>query len=193
MFECNSVNLEVAVAGGIGTYSYQWYSNNANNNTTGTLISGATNASYTPPTNVIGTLYYYAVITQTGAGCSVVSNVAEIRVNTIPTLTTQPVSSTVCVDGTPAQLSVGYTNGFGTPTYQWYSNTANSVSGAVAISGATSSTFNPPSAISGTFYYFAMITFPTGGCADLISDIATVLIIPQATITLQPIPTQSFV
>lgn len=185
-------NLEVAVTGGIGTYSYQWYSNNANNNTTGTLISGATNASYTPPTNTIGTRYYYAVVTQAGSGCGVVSNVSEVRINTIPTLTAQPVSSTVCLNGNPTQLSVAYINGVGTPSYQWYSNTANTVSGATTISGATNSTFNPPSAISGTLYYFAKVSFPSGGCADLTSNIATVVIAPKTIISLQPIPTQTF-
>ena len=184
--------LSVTVSGGVGTYSYQWYRNTTNSNTGGTLIAGATNATYTPPTNTIGTRYYYVVITQTGAGCRVVSNTAQVIINTAPTLTTQPQGSTVCQNGNPTQLAVGYANGFGTPSYQWYSNTANTTVGATAISGATNSTFNPPSAVAGTLYYFVTVSFPSGGCAALTSNVVAVIIQPQATINLQPIPTQTF-
>lgn len=39
--------------------SYQWYRNTAYTSEGGTLISGATNSSYNPPTNATGTYYYY--------------------------------------------------------------------------------------------------------------------------------------
>jgi len=184
--------LSVTVSGGVGTYSYQWYRNTTNINTGGTLIAGATNSTYTPPTNTIGTRYYYVVITQTGAGCRVVSNTAQVIINTAPTLTTQPQGSTVCQNGNPTQLTVGFSNGVGTPSYQWYSNTANTTVGATAIPGANNSTFDPPSSIAGTFYYFVIVSFPSGGCADLTSNIARVIIAPQTAITVQPIPTQTF-
>jgi hypothetical protein len=51
-----------------GTLSYQWYSNAANSNSGGTIISGATRASYTTPVmNVEDAFYYYCVITNTNA------------------------------------------------------------------------------------------------------------------------------
>ncbi len=67
--------LSVSVAGS-APYSYQWYSNTANNNTSGTLISGATGASYTPPssTTTLGTFYYYCKITDLSG--TTVSNVS---------------------------------------------------------------------------------------------------------------------
>ena len=52
-------NLSVTAT---GATSYQWYSNTTNSNSGGTLIPGATNTTYTPPTNTIGTLYYYVVV-----------------------------------------------------------------------------------------------------------------------------------
>lgn len=55
---------------GNGTLTYQWYKNTANNNTSGTPISGATSASYTPSTTEVGTLYYYCVVTNTESGKS---------------------------------------------------------------------------------------------------------------------------
>lgn len=44
------------------TSSYQWYSNTTASNTGGTAIAGATSASYTPDTSVVGTTYYYVVV-----------------------------------------------------------------------------------------------------------------------------------
>ena len=64
--------------------SYQWYSNTANNNTTGTPISGATNDTYTPSTSEAGTKYYYCIVSS--GACSATSNVAAVTVNT-PSIT----------------------------------------------------------------------------------------------------------
>jgi uncharacterized protein YjdB len=48
-----------------GIISYQWHSNTAETSSGGTPIAGATEASYAPPTTTLGTLYYYAAITNT--------------------------------------------------------------------------------------------------------------------------------
>jgi hypothetical protein len=50
--------------GGNGAFSYQWYNNSSNTNTGGISIVGATSNSYTPPTNTVGTKYYYCVVSQ---------------------------------------------------------------------------------------------------------------------------------
>ncbi|GEM_PF-5490320 len=61
-----------------GATSYQWYSNASNSNTGGTAISGATSASYTPPTNAIGAFYYYVIV---GNGtCSTTSPAVQVNV-----------------------------------------------------------------------------------------------------------------
>jgi hypothetical protein len=46
-----------------GVLSYQWYSNAVDSNAGGTAVQGATGDSYTPPTDVAGTVYYYVVVT----------------------------------------------------------------------------------------------------------------------------------
>jgi gliding motility-associated-like protein len=176
-------NLTVAATGGIGTYSYQWFSSVSNSNTGGILIAGETNASYTPPTTSVGTTYYYCVISQTGIGCNVTSATAEVIVNLAPTITTQPQSSTVCLGITPTLLSVTYSNGVGTPAYQWYSNTVNTTVGSTPISGATNANYTPQNTIVGTTYYYCIITLPTGGCSSLTSNIATVVINPNPVIS----------
>lgn len=62
--------------------TYQWYSNTTNSNTTGTIIGGETNSTYTPSTSVLGTTYYYCVV-NSSAGCfaATPSNTAAVVVN----------------------------------------------------------------------------------------------------------------
>jgi len=52
------------------TYTYQWYSNTTSSNTGGTEIQGETSATFTPPTDTEGTVYYYCVISYTAEGTS---------------------------------------------------------------------------------------------------------------------------
>ena len=139
--------LTVAASGGIGSFTYQWYSNGTASTTGATLITSAVSASYTPPTINVGIKYYYCIISQTNVGCSVTSSFAEVIVNASPTIQNQPASSTVCVGGVPTLLSLTYTNGVGTPTYQWYSNTTNSNIGGTLLPGETNPPFSPPASI----------------------------------------------
>ncbi len=60
----DSATLSVAASGG-ASLSYQWYRNTTNSTSGGTLINGATNPTYTVPTNTEGTIYYYNVVTNT--------------------------------------------------------------------------------------------------------------------------------
>lgn len=69
--------------------TYQWYSNTTNSNENGTMLTGETNASYTPSTKVLGTIYYYCVATNSIG--SVVSTCAMIDVYP-PTLASLPFS-----------------------------------------------------------------------------------------------------
>jgi uncharacterized protein (TIGR02145 family) len=53
---------------------YQWYRNTTNSNIGGTLIPGATSATYTPPNTPAGTFYYYCRVSNSCG--SVTSNVS---------------------------------------------------------------------------------------------------------------------
>ena len=185
--------LTVAASGGIGSFTYQWYSNGTASTTGATLIPSAVSASYTPPTTNVGTKYYYCIVSQTNVGCSVTSSFAEVIINASPTIQNQPASSTVCVGGVPTQLSLTYTNGVGTPTYQWYSNITNSNVGGTILPGETNPTFSPPATTVGTNYYYCIITFSaiSGSCAIVRSNPATVTIDAGAVINLQPLANQS--
>ncbi|MDI6050670.1 PKD domain-containing protein [Flavobacterium sp. XS2P24] len=178
-------SLSLTATGGISAaYSYQWFSNTSNNTTSGTPISEATSDSYLPTTGTTGTTFYYCEIKQTnGSGCNVSSATATVVVNLSPAIVSQPVSSTICIGQTPTILSVSYINGVGTPTYQWYSNSANSIVGSTAISTAVNATYSPPNSTVGTLYYYCIITLSTGGCSSLTSTIAAVTINPYPVIS----------
>ncbi len=187
-------NLSVTASGGVpsASFAYQWYKNSTNSNASGIMIFGANGATYTPPNATVGTMYYYCIVTQpTGPGCSVISNTAEVNIKKAPTFTAQPVSSDLCKDGAPNQLSVTYTDGVGAPSFQWYSNTTNSTTGGVSISTATGSAFTPPTSAVGTTYYYCVVDLPSGGCPSITSNIATVKVNNPPSISIQPTSDQS--
>jgi gliding motility-associated-like protein len=186
------VLLSVTASGGNGTFSYQWFSNATNNNTLGTLIPGANGNTFTPPAATVGTNYYYCIVSQPATpGCSVTSATAQITVIAAPIITTQPLSSTVCAGGTPTVLSVAYTNGVGTPSYQWYSNTVNDNTTGTPITDEINPTYSPPAALVGMVYYYCIITLPSsGGCSSIASNTAAVTVNAGAVIDIQPAPVQ---
>jgi O-glycosyl hydrolase len=102
-----------------GTLSYQWYSNTTPTNSGGTLISSATEASFTPSVSATtaGSYYYYAVITNTNPDAlitttsTITTEAVQVKVSTIP-----PPNATVTVNtGTKFQ----YVRGFGGIDSPW--------------------------------------------------------------------------
>ena len=78
-YELNATAAALTVeASGNPAPTFQWYSNTENNNTTGTAITGATKATYTPATTTSGTIYYYCVISNSKG--NVPSDVAAVTV-----------------------------------------------------------------------------------------------------------------
>jgi gliding motility-associated-like protein len=178
-------DLVATPSGGVGTYSYQWYNSSDN-----TIIAGATSANYTPSTATVGTLSYYCIISQTGLACFGTSPVVSVQVVNNPSVSTQPLATqTVCLNGAPINLFLSLSNGTGTPTYQWYSNTVNAL-GGTSISGATAITYTPLTLATGTIYYYCIATYANGGCGLVTSNIAQVIVNPIQTITTQPLSSQ---
>lgn len=185
--------FSVSATGGINSaYTYQWYSNGANNNTTGIAIPGATAANYTPPTGNIGTMYYYCQVSQ-GAGCLSSSPTANITVVAGPALSSQPLGSqSVCVGATLNAYSVSYTGGTGTPSYQWYSSASNSTINGTAIPGAVAAAYTPGANAVGQNYYYCVLTFNSlTGCSTLTSNAGQVNIIANPTFSVAPLTSQT--
>ncbi|BFP43255.1 hypothetical protein FGF1_41000 [Flavobacteriaceae bacterium GF1] len=127
---------------GTGTYSYQWqYSSNGSS---GWLnITGATGTTYTPPGGATATRWYRRRV----ASGLETKYTSPVRVLVKPPLTAGGItgSQTVCYGGDPSTLgnSLSPSNGLGGYTYQWQISSNNSTWSN--ISGATVSTYNPPS------------------------------------------------
>jgi hypothetical protein len=162
-----TANLSMAVGSvSAGTLSYQWYSNTTDSNSGGSLIPGATGATYAALTESIGTTYYYCEVTNTDTDAvnsvkTVVSDAAAVVVNDLvnaeaPAITIQPQDTTVPT-GTLTSVSVT-ASASGTLSYQWYSNTMDVNAGGNLISGANAATYSvTPSAV-GTIYYYCVVT-----------------------------------
>lgn len=96
-----SAALTVSVVGPADAVTYQWYKNTQATVDGAQAIPGATGASYTPDTEVLGTTYYYVAIT--GGSKSLNSSIAAVAVTEN---TGAPVQG-VTLDKTEAAL---YTN-----------------------------------------------------------------------------------
>ena len=154
--------LTVSSTTGGGNLSYQWYVNLIQSNAGGTLISDSINATLTPPINVIGIKYYYVVINNgsSNSQCnSVISNPVSVRVYIQPQIISNPTSVSFCVQGIANPIKVSVQQNAGIPLkFQWYKNNINSNTGGVQLNGATDSTYLPPTSISGTYYYYCVVS-----------------------------------
>ncbi|MCR9254305.1 MAG: hypothetical protein NXI20_28085, partial [bacterium] len=133
-----------------GSVSYQWqYSNNGSSGWTN--ISGATGTTYNPPSGLTVNRWYRR---------RAIDQCATKYSNTIPVtvrnLTAGSIggTQTICYSGDPGTLSNSSSagNSIGSVSYQWqYSN--NGSSGWTNISGATGTTYNPPSGLTVNRWY----------------------------------------
>ena len=66
-----------------GEITYQWYQSFTNTNGGGTIIEGATENTFTPPTKEAGIVYYYVVVTSTIQNSTnrITSETAEVVVS----------------------------------------------------------------------------------------------------------------
>ena len=182
--------LTVNYIDGVGVSSYQWYQSTVCDNTDlATPIVSANSASFTPPTDVVGSVYYFVVLAFTEGGCSsIVSDCALVNVGEIPSI--DDVTQTVC---SSSSFSVTPTNGGGinssdvvpNPTlYTWTVNSDPFILGASnnsipqgSIAQTLENTTNVPKQI---IYTVTPISDGVGNCVGDTFDI---------TVTVNPTPT----
>ena len=81
-----------------GTITYQWYRTNAVDDFNGTLLDGEIGDSFTPPTDAVGTQYYYVIATNTKTDATG-EKIATTRSNMATiTVTEKAVTYTVSYD-----------------------------------------------------------------------------------------------
>jgi hypothetical protein len=182
-----SPTLTVAATGGVPAYIYQWYSNTTNSNSGGTNLgasNGAQTATLTIPTGTASDLYYYCEVgSQPQGGCeAITSNTGRVTVAPDPTITAAS-SITICTGGTADLISTPGSDGAGTCSVQWQSSPDNSTWGN--ISGATDTFYTTPT-LTATTYYRIIRSCTGSGCDNGTSNVVTVTIVPDPSITTQP-------
>jgi hypothetical protein len=153
---------------GTGSISYQWRYN-------GSPITGATSASYSIPAISTANAGQYSVVVSATCG-SVTSTNAQLTVNPLTTISSQPVNASIC-DSTLLSLSV---TGSGTApiSYQWQLNGS-------PILGATSALYSDAIATVAESGLYTVVV--SGGCSNATSAAATVVVSPNTWITAQPV------
>ena len=173
-------NLSVTAT---GATSYQWYSNTTNSTTGGTSISGATNATYTPPTNTIGTLYYYVEAINSCGTTKSASALEVIVTAACDAGDDAPVLDNATVTGTSVDLNTMVIST--TPTgadLQWHNSSTPSASSLLSSSTVT--------ATSTPLNYYAFYYDDSGaGCYSPGAKVTIVRnICPTTTVNLTTIP-----
>ena len=126
-------------------------------------------------TQAAGTGYIYV-------GIDFTPNSTSATISNVNNVSAQGFS--VCQNGTPQTLTVAAATSSNSLTYQWFSSSTNDLCGATVtpITGATSSTYTPPTSIVGTTYYFAKIS---SNCATVTySSVAEVIVNPNPSPTI---------
>jgi hypothetical protein len=181
--------MTVAVSGGSGAITYQWQQ--STDGSTGWANStgiGATTATYTPSSAIPGTTYYRVLVNAANNGCDqAVSNNAIAVITADLVVSTQPTDVNECVGGSNT-ISVTVTGGSGTITYQWQQS-ADGIGGWTNSTGlgASTVTYTPESGVAGTTHYRVLINATGNGCGQAVSQNATVIISPDATISVSPV------
>ena len=169
-----TATFSVSAVGSV-PHTYQWSKK-------GTAIAGATSESYTTPVAVAeddGATYTVAISNPAG---SITSNAAMLTVTaamTAPSITSQPANQSVTV-GDAATFTVTAT-GTAPLSYQWSKNNT-------PISGATSSSYTTPAAVSGDNAAIFTVEV-TNGIGSAASAAATLTVTSAAVppgITAQP-------
>jgi len=127
--------------------------------------------------NIVASAISYTITTSANTRYALVHRDFAFNYSTGATLSalftaivTQPAGATYNRNDFATALSIAAV-GTGL-TYQWYSNTTNSTSGATLLSGQTNSTYTPSTASANTTWYYCIVS---GGFGTVTSDIVSVV------------------
>lgn len=165
-----------------GIVTYKWYTSKDDS-------AVATGEEYTPDISKADTVV--SIWVEAINDCSATattepkiqsSGKIEVKITVKPQATTpdledgQPRDGNYSMNETAAALMVK-ASANGTLSYQWYKNSEKSITGATAISGATSDSYIPSTTTEGVTYYYCVVTNTLNGTTKTkTSDIATVTV-----------------
>lgn len=156
--ECLNEGQQLSVTATGATLTYQWYSNTTASNTGGTLLTGETNATFTPPSGSAGTFFYYVIVNS--STCATTSNAVTVVVNPNNTAGAPSSSPSICLGLAIPNVTIATSGatGIGTATGLPTGVSASWSGDVITISGTPSTTVGSP------FTY----TIPlSGGCGSV--------------------------
>lgn len=170
-----------------GNVTYKWYTSKDDS-------AVATGVEYTPDISKYSTVSADTAVSiwvEAINDCSAIATIEpkiqlsgkiEVKITVKPQATTpviedgQPKDGNYSKDETAAALMVK-ASANGTLSYQWYKNSEKSITGATAISGATSNSYVPSTTTEGVTYYYCVVTNTFNGTTKTNnSGIATVTV-----------------
>lgn len=170
-----------------GNVTYKWYTSKDDS-------AVATGVEYTPDISKYSTVSADTAVSiwvEAINDCSAIATIEpkiqlsgkiEVKITVKPQATTpviedgQPKDGNYSKDETAAALMVK-ASANGTLSYQWYKNSEKSITGATAISGATSNSYVPSTTTEGVTYYYCVVTNTLNGTTKTNnSGIATVTV-----------------
>jgi len=162
------------VASGTAPFTYQWYRGNVGSTTN---PIGTNSASFTTPTLTATTRYWVKV--SNGSG-EVSSSSCIITIGVAPSITTQPVSTTIN-SGSTATLSV--VAGGSTPlTYQWYQGAVGTTTSPVGTNSASFTT----STLTATTTYWVRVSNIAGNVNSTLATVTVTAVTAPADMALIP-------
>ena len=200
-----AASISLVAAGGTPSLTYQWqYFNGSWNNVTngtpaGTTYTGSTSNSLSVSGfSSAGSYQYQCIVSASGNGCSsATSNSITVTVVADPNITLQPVSpASICTGGT-ANISISAAGGTPSLNYQWqyyngtsWNNVTNGTPTGASYTGSTSTSFSVTGiSVAGNYQYQCLVSATGNGCSTATSSSATVTVVPDPFITVQPTDT----
>lgn len=145
-------------------------------NSNGTLYTAGTNLDLFSTEGTTYTIKAIAYDKNTSNASSVVTKTYSTSGTAALAISTQPTGATYTQNASATALSVAATGGTPSYTYQWYSNSSNSTSGATAIPSETNATYTPSTTATGTTYYYCVVTDAAATPASVTSNIVAVTV-----------------
>ena len=153
-----NIGSSVVASGGDGSIAYQWQSSTASQSTGFGNISGATGASFDPPSGLTQTTWYRRMAKDGTCNPAFAPSDGVWKTTVYGNFTAGGIvatGETVCFGGNPAAIgsSVDAGGGDGAIVYQWQSSTISQSTGFGDIPGATGASYGPPAGLTQSTWY----------------------------------------
>jgi hypothetical protein len=179
-----SSTITSTINNGSGLFNYQWQSSPNGSSGWANIVSGGNGPNYNVPTSTAGTTYYRLLVTDLANGCNdPMSNTVNVVVNNPATVTISVNNNLVCVGGSSTITST-INNGSGLYNYQWQSSPDGSSAWSDITTNGNGANYSVPTTSAGTTYYRILVTDLANGCPDPMSNVLSVTIANQPTVSI---------